>query len=87
MNWDSGRGTAWRGYYLTAYGIAVKHGFTGTETEWLESLKGEKGDPVTWKGQYGTLEELKQARPAGEERGKGTGHSLRPFSVLEKNKE
>ena len=66
MNWDSGRGTAWRGYYLTAYGIAVKHGFTGTETEWLESLKGEKGDPVTWKGQYGTLEELKQARPAGE---------------------
>ena len=23
MNWDSGRGTAWRGYYLTAYGIAV----------------------------------------------------------------
>ena len=31
---------AWKGYYLTAYGIAVKHGFTGTEEEWLESLKG-----------------------------------------------
>ena len=32
-------------YYLTAYGIAVKHGFYGTEEEWLQSLKGEKGDP------------------------------------------
>ena len=28
-----------RGYYLTAYGLAVKHGFTGSEEEWLESLK------------------------------------------------
>lgn len=35
----------WRGYYLTAYGIAVKHGFKGTEAEWLESLKGENGAP------------------------------------------
>ena len=31
-------------YYLSAYGIAVKHGFTGTEAEWIESLKGEKGE-------------------------------------------
>lgn len=30
----------WRGYYITAYGIAVKHGFKGTEEEWLESLIG-----------------------------------------------
>lgn len=30
-----------RGYYLSAYGIAVKHGFRGTEEEWLESLKGK----------------------------------------------
>lgn len=28
------------GYYLTAYGIAKKHGFTGTEEEWLTSLHG-----------------------------------------------
>ena len=28
-------------YYLSAYAIAVKHGFTGTEEEWLASLKGE----------------------------------------------
>ncbi len=34
----------WRGYYLTAYGIAVKHGFVGTEEEWLETLKGIPGE-------------------------------------------
>lgn len=27
------------GIYISAYGIAVKHGFDGTEEEWLESLK------------------------------------------------
>ena len=27
----------------SAYEVAVKHGFEGTEEEWLESLKGEKG--------------------------------------------
>ncbi len=32
------------GMYLSAYGIAVSHGYTGTEEEWLLSLKGEKGD-------------------------------------------
>ena len=26
-------------YFLTAYGIACKHGFTGTEEQWLASLK------------------------------------------------
>ena len=30
--------------YLTAYGLAVKHGYGGTEEEWLQSLHGEKGD-------------------------------------------
>ncbi|MCD8004486.1 MAG: hypothetical protein LUE91_02355 [Oscillospiraceae bacterium] len=29
-----------RAAYITAYGIAVKHGFRGTVEEWLESLKG-----------------------------------------------
>ena len=33
-------------YYLTAYGLAVKHGYTGTEEEWLASLQGENGDPA-----------------------------------------
>lgn len=31
--------------YMSAYAIAVKNGFDGTEEEWLASLKGEKGDP------------------------------------------
>lgn len=35
---DQERG--WPGYYISAYGIAVKHGFSGTEEEWLQSLKG-----------------------------------------------
>ncbi len=34
----------WRGYYLTAYGIAVKHGFRGSEEEWLKTLAGERGE-------------------------------------------
>mgnify|MGYP003293451772 CR=1 FL=1 len=31
-------------YHTDAYMIAVKHGFEGTEAEWLASLKGSKGD-------------------------------------------
>lgn len=29
----------------SAYAIAVADGFQGTEEEWIDSLKGEKGDP------------------------------------------
>lgn len=29
----------------SAYEVAVKNGFIGTEAEWLLSLKGDKGDP------------------------------------------
>lgn len=36
-----------QGYYLSAYGIAVKHGYEGTEEEWLAGLKGDKGDGVS----------------------------------------
>lgn len=47
----------WRGYYISAYGLAVKHGFEGTESEWLESLYGEEvmlrydetADELQWK--------------------------------------
>lgn len=41
----------WRGY--SAYEIAVRHGFSGTEEEWLASLKGadgQDGDEVTVNG-------------------------------------
>ena len=43
---DSGSGTPGK----SAYEIAVNNGFTGTEGEWLVSLKGDKGD----KGDPGT---------------------------------
>lgn len=35
------------GYYISAYAIAVKHGYGGTEKEWLDTLRGPagKGDP------------------------------------------
>lgn len=33
-----------KGYYISAYGLAVKHGFQGNEEAWLASLKGDKGD-------------------------------------------
>lgn len=29
---------------LSAYEVAVKNGYTGTETEWLASLKGQQGE-------------------------------------------
>lgn len=39
---------------LSAYQVAVRNGFTGTEQEWLQSLKGPKGDSITGpKGQDG----------------------------------
>lgn len=31
---------------LSAYEIAKKNGFTGTEKEWLESIRGEKGESI-----------------------------------------
>lgn len=50
------------GYYLSAYAIAVQHGFDGTEDEWLEKLKGEKGedayDTAQKYGYTGTREEF-----------------------------
>lgn len=52
-------------YYLSAYGLAVKHGFVGTEAQWLASLKGEKGDGLEISGSYATLAALETAHPTG----------------------
>lgn len=47
-----------QGYYLSAYGIAKAHGYTGTEAEWLDSLKGAAGEPgkdgkpFNWRGAW-----------------------------------
>lgn len=47
-------------YYISAYGLALKHGFKGTEEEWLESLKGATFTPsltedgwLTWTNNKG----------------------------------
>lgn len=43
------------GYYLSAYAIAVRHGFEGTEAEWIASLNGQtpelrySGNVLEWK--------------------------------------
>lgn len=51
-----------RGY--SAYETAVQHGYTGTEEEWIVSLKGETGDTgATPNISVGTVTTL----PAGEE--------------------
>lgn len=58
------------GMYLSAYGIAVSHGYAGTEDDWLASLKGEKGDTghgLDILGAYESLSALTTAvtSPAG----------------------
>lgn len=50
-------------YYLTAYGLAVKQGYRGTEAEWLESLRGPEGPVSTVPGPPGPRGE---AGPQGE---------------------
>lgn len=55
----------WHGYYITAYGIALKHGFQGSEAEWLESLVGPPGS-VSPLAAYESLEDLEDEHPTGE---------------------
>lgn len=56
-----------KGYYISAYSIARKNGFAGTEQEWLKSLEGSRGAdgapgaPIVIRDMYGTLDELKTA--------------------------
>lgn len=42
-------------WYLSAYSLAVKHGFTGTEEEWLAALRGDKVQ-LRYNGTDNTLE-------------------------------
>ena len=47
------------GYYISAYGLAVKHGYAGTEEEWLATLKGDTGATGTG------IAEIEQTSTAG----------------------
>lgn len=44
----------------SAYAIAVEHGFSGTEEEWLESLEGKDGDTPEKGIDYFTDEDIKE---------------------------
>lgn len=52
---------------LSAYQVAVQHGFEGTEAEWLISLKGEKGEtgPKGDKGDTGEKGDKGERGPQG----------------------
>lgn len=52
-------------YYLTAYGLAVKHGFVGSEKKWLQSLKGDPGTGLVIIDSFSTYEELVERYPSG----------------------
>lgn len=54
---------------LSAYQVAVQHGFEGTEAEWLISLKGEKGEtgPKGDKGNTGEKGDTGERGPKGEQ--------------------
>ena len=49
----------------SAYEVAIENGFTGTEQEWLDSLKGEDGAGISILGSYDSIEALKAAHPTG----------------------
>lgn len=61
-------------YYITAYGLAVKHGYSGTEEQWLASLQGhdayteavEAGFEGTEEQFYALLAAAATARTAAE---------------------
>ena len=69
MRWSDCGGPPYNNppYYLSAYGLAVKHGFKGTEEEYLASLKGDPREhrgrqvPLEKPDQLGRLD--RQARP------------------------
>ena len=72
MRWSDCGGPPYNNppYYLSAYGLAVKHGFKGTEEEYLTSLKGETGEtgptgPTGAQGPTGPIGETGPTGPVG----------------------
>ncbi|MBQ9980178.1 MAG: collagen-like protein [Oscillospiraceae bacterium] len=63
------------GWYISAYSIAVKHGFAGSEEQWLRSLKGEKGERGQRgeKGEAGEKGETGSVGPEGPRGLRGVG--------------
>ena len=72
MRWSDCGGPPYNNppYYLSAYGLAVKNGFKGTEEEYLASLKGETGEtgptgPTGAQGPTGPIGETGPTGPVG----------------------
>lgn len=61
-----------QGYYISAYGIAVQHGFEGTEEQWLESLHGRDGEV--------SFESLTEAQKAELKGAKGDAFTYSDFT-------
>ena len=62
--------TGGQGCVISAYGIAQKHGFTGSEAEWLSSLRGADGQNGK-DGAPGAQGERGEAGPQGEKGDRG----------------
>lgn len=65
---------------LSAYQVAVQHGFEGTEAEWLISLKGEKGETGP-KGDKGDTGEKGATGERGEKGDPGSDASVTKQNV------
>ena len=61
---------------LSAYQVAVQHGFEGTEDEWLISLKGEKGEKGAT-GERGPQGPQGQIGPQGPKGDTGSGLNIK----------
>lgn len=60
-------------YYISAYQVSVKHGYVGTEAEWVKSLKGDKGDTGAGLNIRGQVDAEAQLPTLGEKEA-GTGY-------------
>ena len=58
----------------SAYQIALRNGFTGTEAEWVQSIKGDKGDKM----KFSDLTESEKEELKGEQGDKGDTVYLPP---------
>ena len=67
---------------LSAYQVAVKDGYTGTEEQWLASLKGEKGD----KGDQYDDTEIRGLIANKVDKETGKGLSTEDYTTIEKTK-
>lgn len=67
---------------LSAYQVAVKDGYTGTEEQWLASLKGEKGD----KGDPYDDTEIRGLIANKVDKETGKGLSTEDYTTIEKTK-